>query len=134
MPEAGLVTRRTSSETQKTLHPAGTALPQIIELQRFFHEEERKRYEHAQCDHFLQQLQLPYRKLAIADAVAGTCNTYSNSAMPQLASAAIYQAWCGIVRRCEYHANVMNTLLANSRQIVMAMGASGSPFEMKLCL
>src|SRR5262245_21350639 len=44
--------------------------------------------------------------------LAGTCSMYSNSAMPQLRTAAIYHGRSDRLRRWAYHANVMNTLEA----------------------
>ena len=41
--------------------------------------------------------------------LAGTCSRYSNSAMPQLTSAATIQGFWFRCLRCAYHANVMNT-------------------------
>src|SRR4051812_43779518 len=40
---------------------------------------------------------------------AGTCTRYSNSAMPQLASAAITHGFDAMFLRWAYHANVMKT-------------------------
>src|SRR5262245_43834430 len=44
--------------------------------------------------------------------LAGTCRRYSNSAMPQLRTAAMYHGRSDRLRRWAYHANVMNTLEA----------------------
>src|SRR5262245_45129837 len=44
--------------------------------------------------------------------LAGTCSMYSNSAMPQLRTAAMYHGRSDRLRRWAYHANVMNTLEA----------------------
>src|SRR6185436_4782219 len=49
---------------------------------------------------------------------AGTCNRYSNSAMPQLTSAAMYHGRSERLRRCAYHAKVMNTFEAVSNRMV----------------
>src|SRR5678815_2153153 len=50
--------------------------------------------------------------------LAGTCSRYSNSAMPQLTRAAIYQGRSARLRRCAYQANVMNTFDTTRRQTV----------------
>src|SRR6266571_1626007 len=50
--------------------------------------------------------------------LAGTCRRYSNSAMPQLTMAATYQGRSARLRRCAYHAMVMNTLEAMSNRTV----------------
>src|SRR5690349_21733386 len=42
--------------------------------------------------------------------LAGTCSRYSNSAIPQLASAARYHGRSAMFRRWAYQANVMKTL------------------------
>src|SRR3954464_3244504 len=58
--------------------------------------------------------------------LAGTCNKYSNSAMPQLAIAATYHLRSPRFRRCAYQANVMNTFEAMSRRVVLRnTGMSG---------
>src|SRR5436190_4253001 len=49
---------------------------------------------------------------------AGTCRKYSNSAIPQLTIAATYHGLSARLRRCAYHANVMNTFAAMSRRTV----------------
>src|SRR6185503_12417025 len=49
---------------------------------------------------------------------AGTWRRYSNSAMPQLASAATYHLRSARFRRCAYHAKVMKTLDAISSNAV----------------
>src|SRR5919112_1014161 len=49
---------------------------------------------------------------------AGTCSRYSNSAMPQLATAARYQGLSPRFLRCAYQAKVMKILESNSRKAV----------------
>src|SRR5687767_1235581 len=56
--------------------------------------------------------------------LAGTCSRYSNSAMPQLTSAATYQAFPLRFLRWAYHANVMKTFEATSSRI--AVGITGN--------
>jgi hypothetical protein len=51
---------------------------------------------------------------------AGTCTRYSNSAMPQLTSAAMTQGLAAMFLRCAYHANVMNTFEMISRPALWA--------------
>lgn len=56
--------------------------------------------------------------------LAGTCKRYSNSAIPQLTSAATYQGEDARFLRCPYQANVMNTLLAiSSNTVCKEMGS-----------
>src|SRR5688572_8390113 len=65
--------------------------------------------------------------------LAGTISRYSNSAMPQLASAAIHQGLDESSFRCAYQAKVMNTFEAMSRPAEVAMGEScmsGNPFDL----
>src|SRR3990167_10362271 len=50
--------------------------------------------------------------------LAGTCSKYSNRAMPQLTSAAVYQGTVAKLFRWPYQAKVMNTLLAISNTMV----------------
>src|SRR6187431_2345582 len=50
--------------------------------------------------------------------LAGTCSRYSNSATPQLASAATYQGRAESSLRCAYQAKVMNTFEATSKSAV----------------
>ncbi len=50
--------------------------------------------------------------------LAGTCSRYSKSAIPQLTSAATYQALVCMFFRWPYHAKVMNTLEAVSSSAV----------------
>src|SRR4051812_40175045 len=52
--------------------------------------------------------------------LAGTCNRYSNSAMPQLTSAAMTHGLDCRFLRCPYHANVMNRFDAVSINAVSA--------------
>src|SRR5690606_29736848 len=55
--------------------------------------------------------------------LAGTCSRYSNSAIPQLTSAAVYQGEDARFLRCPYQANVMKPLLATrSRMVCSGMG------------
>src|SRR5438477_8226492 len=50
--------------------------------------------------------------------LAGTCRRYSNSAMPQLTIAATYHGRSARLRRCAYHAMVMNRFEAiRSRRV-----------------
>src|SRR5436190_2448849 len=51
--------------------------------------------------------------------LAGTCSMYSKNAMPQLTSAATYHGRSLKLRRCAYHANVMNTFESVSRPTVV---------------
>jgi len=63
------------------------------------------------------------------DPVAGTCNRYSNSAIPQLANAATYHGRDDRFLRWAYHAKVMKTFDATSRDTVMRIvriGADGN--------
>src|SRR3989338_4192870 len=53
---------------------------------------------------------------------AGTMIRYSNSAMPQLISAAIYHGELAKFFRCPYHANVMNRLDTASISAVTSSG------------
>src|SRR5574340_261483 len=53
---------------------------------------------------------------------AGTCSRYSNSAMPQLTSAAIYHGDAARFFRCPYHAKVMNRLDTASISAVTSSG------------
>src|SRR6478609_3874365 len=62
--------------------------------------------------------------------LAGTCSRYSNSAMPQLASAATIQGRPDRFFRCAYQAKVMNTLDRTSSAVAaraggMVMGMRG---------
>src|SRR3569832_679546 len=50
--------------------------------------------------------------------LAGTCNRYSNKALPQLTLAATYQGAVARFFRCPYHAMVMKTLDAISSRMV----------------
>ena len=50
--------------------------------------------------------------------LAGTCSRYSNSAMPQLTSAAMYQGLSARFFRWPYQAKVMKTFEATSSTIV----------------
>src|ERR1043165_3789772 len=50
--------------------------------------------------------------------LAGTCSRYSNSAMPQLTIAATHHGRSARLRRCAYHAKVMNRFEAMSRRMV----------------
>src|SRR5262245_5003015 len=50
---------------------------------------------------------------------AGTCSMYSRNAMPQLTIAATYHGRSLKLRRCAYHANVMNTFDRVSRPTVV---------------
>src|SRR5690348_14359650 len=50
--------------------------------------------------------------------LAGTCSRYSNSAIPQLTSAATYHGLPDRLRKCAYHAKVMNTFDAMSPRTV----------------
>src|SRR3954464_9980535 len=52
--------------------------------------------------------------------LAGTCSRYSNSAMPQLASAATYQARPERFFRWAYQAKVMNTFESTSRPVALS--------------
>src|SRR5258706_9701548 len=52
--------------------------------------------------------------------LAGTCSRYSNSAMPQLTSAATIHGFDCRFFRCPYHANVINRLDAASMSAVSA--------------
>src|SRR5947209_227389 len=54
--------------------------------------------------------------------LAGTCSRYSNSAMPQLTTAAISHGRWLRFRRCAYQANVMKTLeqIRSATVLVMA--------------
>src|SRR6185369_3007948 len=49
---------------------------------------------------------------------AGTWSRYSNSAMPQLANAAMYQGFELKFFRCPYHAKVMKTFDRHNRIVV----------------
>src|SRR6056297_3941976 len=55
---------------------------------------------------------------------AGTCSRYSNRAIPQLMSAAISHGLWLRSRKWAYQANVMKTLLPNSRPMVIASGGT----------
>src|SRR5271154_7618269 len=62
----------------------------------------------------------------------GTCSRYSNSAMPQLASAATHQGFADSSFRCAYQAKVMKMFDMNSRPAAAAIGESfmsGDPFH-----
>src|SRR5882672_3029729 len=64
--------------------------------------------------------------------LAGTISRYSNSAIPQLASAAIHQGLAESSFRCAYQAKVMKTFDANSRPAEVAIGEncmSVDPFD-----
>jgi hypothetical protein len=50
----------------------------------------------------------------------GTCSKYSNSAIPQLTSAAMIHGRVSSVRKWPYHAKVMKTFDADSRTMVRA--------------
>src|SRR5947208_3870 len=52
--------------------------------------------------------------------LAGTWSRYSNSAMPQLTRAAMYQTWWLRLLRCPYQANVMKTFEAIRSKVVFA--------------
>src|SRR5674476_1006625 len=54
--------------------------------------------------------------------LAGTWSRYSNSAMPQLTSAATYQGELARFFRCPYHAKVMNRLDTASINAVTSSG------------
>src|SRR5690348_12340793 len=54
--------------------------------------------------------------------LAGTCSRYSNSAMPQLASAAMNQGLPERFLRCAYQAKVMNTFDRMSRPVAASVG------------
>src|SRR6185369_1623671 len=54
--------------------------------------------------------------------LAGTCSRYSNSAMPQLASAATHQARPCMLRRCAYQAKVMKRFDAASSKAATSAG------------
>src|SRR5688572_6068209 len=53
--------------------------------------------------------------------LAGTCSRYSNRAMPQLISAAMYHGDARSSLRCAYHAKVMKRLERPSRIAVLRM-------------
>src|SRR5687767_14335558 len=60
--------------------------------------------------------------------LAGTCSRYSNSAMPQLITAATYQAFPFRLLRCPYQAKVMKMLERISRPTVLSrIGMRSSP-------
>src|SRR6185295_14675711 len=54
--------------------------------------------------------------------LAGTCSRYSNSAMPQLASAATHQARPCMLRKCAYQAKVMKRFDAASSRAATSAG------------
>src|SRR3954463_8657456 len=56
--------------------------------------------------------------------LAGTCSRYSNSAIDQLRIAATYHGRSARLRKCAYHANVMNTF-EQTRSRTVAMQADG---------
>src|SRR6185437_2974264 len=61
--------RRTEYEIYRTQD--AQCRPQVVEPERLVHVERRKRHEHAEGDHLLQDLQLRQAEARIADAVAG---------------------------------------------------------------
>jgi hypothetical protein len=94
--------------------------PQIVQFERLFKVHHGKRDENSQRDDLLHDFELPTLNPACWKPIrfAGTCKAYSNSAMHQLATAAMYQGAVAKFFKCPYQANVMNTLLPTKSNTV----------------
>ena len=66
--------------------------PEIIALHRLVHVEHSKRHEYRQGDAFLEDVSLRQIEHSVAQTMRRHLYRYSNSAMPQLAKATVYQA------------------------------------------
>ena len=71
--------------------------------------------QNAQRDDF-RMILAAHVELRVADAVGRHLQRYSNSAIPQLTSAATYQGEDARFLRCPYQANVMNYVAGNQQQ------------------